>query len=397
MRKPALLRLFAALLLPLLLAPAPALPAEATDPLGRTLSLNLWGAGLSDFAVAVKRATGVDIVFFLPDLPENENTDDLYLVTGEVPLAAALETLARRYGFRFRVAEAGRVELSRGYGWVSSEASLRFVRMDCLSAARCAPEDMEAFLRELLKPLPLLAGDFSVRVERYPLPERPDALRAAAVLPPVLGDYFVKSVECLSGAAGDFPGEGAGGRFFVRAREYDPDWEPLLTRPVRSPRGDSLRELLADVAGQAGVAIALREPPAEGAEPSLSPDVFQYTLGRLCETLSEEFGLGKRVFLVPGGVVFERGETGAEALPEMDGRGRELFWSGLAVAGFDVGGAAARPGGVEALLNRARREVFPGVWRDPACSIMYSPVTGRVAVTAPYNVVERMAALFGGS
>ncbi len=373
-------------------ASAPACRAADTpDPLGRTLRLNLWNAGLNDLALAIKQATNIDTVFYLPDLPEDENTDNLTLVTGDVPLATVLETLARRYGFRFRVAGPERLELSRGYGWVPREASLRFARMECLAAPQCTPGATEEFLRELLKPLPLLAGDFSVRVESYPLPGRANALRAAAVLPDALGRYFVNSVECLSGAGGDFPG---GSGFFVRAREYGTDWEALLAREIRSPRTDSLRALLADIAGQTGTAIALRAPPPEdGRGIPLPPDVFRYTLGRMCEALSEDLGLGKRVFLASGGVVFEQGDGEPDALPEMDARSRELFWDGLAVAGFDAEAAATRAGGAAGLLSRVRREVFPGVWRDPMCSLLYSPATERLAVVAPYNVVERVAAL----
>lgn len=378
-----------------------AFAGESAGPLDRRLRLNLWGAGLADVARAVKEAAGVDIVFYLPDLPTGENTDNVYLVTGDVPLSAVLEALARRFAFRFRVAETGRVELSRGYGWVGREPVLRFARTDCLSGGECSPESERHFLEEFLKPLPLLAGnggenDFSVRVEAYPLPGRPGALRAAAALPAALAEYFAKGTACLSGSAGDYPAapRGTEERFFARAREErGAEWEELLTRAVyRDVRrdgggGEDLRKLLADVAEQAGAAIALRAPPAGAEGVRLPADVAEYTFGRICETLSDDFGLGKRVFLSSGGVVFERGE---EAGIEMDARSRELFWSGLAVAGFDAGRAAEAAGGGDALLRGIRREVFPGVWRDPVCAVVYSPVTERVAVVAPYNVVGKV-------
>ncbi len=363
----------------------------AFDPLDRRLRLNLWGAGLKDVAVAVKEATGVDIVFYLPDLPAEENTDNVYLVTGDVPLSAVLETLACRFGFRFRLArteQGGRVELSRSYGWVPAEPTLRFARMPRLSAPGGAPERERDFLDELLKPLPLLAGDFAVRVEPYPLPGNPDALRIAVALPGELAEYFVKSVDCLSGAPGDYPVRPESA--VARARgEGVPDWEALLTRPVRQPGGGDVRAVLADVALQTGTVIALRAPPAGAGRGVFPPDVFRYTFGRICEVLSRDFELGRRVFLASGGVVFERGE---EAAIETDPRSRELFWSGLAVAGFDAGEAVRRAGGADVLLAHIRREVFPGVWRDPVCSLLYSPVTERLSVTAPYNVIEKTAA-----
>lgn len=382
------LPLLAALLLPLFAHTARA--AEAVPPLERRLRLDLWGAGLKDVALAVKESTGVDIVFYLPDLPAEENTDTVHLVTGDVSLATVLETLARRFGFRFRVAGATRVELSRGYGWAGAEPALRFARLDCLSVSGCSPEAERAFFDELLKPLPLLPDGFTVRVEPYPLPGRPGAMRAAAVLPGELAGYFVKAVECLSGGGGDFPAGGGGGGFFARAREGGIDWEQFLTRPVENPRGENLRALLADIAEQTGAAIALPPPPAAAESGRLPADTFRHTLGRICETLSKDFALGRRVFLASGGVVFERG---GEPDAETDARTRELFWNGLAVAGFDARAAAARAGGAEALLRRIRREIFPGLWRDPVCALLFSPVTERLAVVAPHNAVEKIAAL----
>lgn len=395
----------------LALAAAPPPQAAEQSPLDRRLRLNLWGAGLKDVAAAVKQATDVDIVFYLPDLPGDANTDNVYLVTGDVPLATVLETLARRFGFRFRVAETGRVELSLGYGWAPREPALRFARLDgglSTPTRDGTPEAEREFFDELLKPLPLLSGDFTLRLERYPLPGLPGALRAAVVLPGELGDYFVRGVRCLSGEAGDFPaprgGADGAARTFARAREYSPDWEDLLTRPVEIPQppqggGGALRALLAGVAAQTGAAVALRAPPGAAERMSLPADVFRYTLGRICETLSVDFALGKRVFLASGGVVFERGAEGGDGADaggpaiEMDSRSRELFWSGLAVAGWNAGAAAERAGGAEALLGRIRREVFPGVWRDPVCALLYSPATRRVSAVAPLNVIEKIGAL----
>lgn len=362
--------------------------AQAPGVLDRKLVLNLWGAGFEDLAVAVKAQTGVDIVFFLPDLPTDQNTDNVYIVTGEVDLAAVLEALARRFSFRFRVAESGRVELSRGYGWVPAEPALRFCRTGCLiSEGGCDAEGMRRFLGEFLKPLPLLRGDFLLRLETYPLPGDPGHFRATAVMPPELADYLVRGLRCLSGEAGDYPApHAASSSLFVRAREYDGDWEALLSRSLAPPGEKDLRGILANVAGQTGGVFVLRAPPSvEGELPS---DMMRYTFGRICELLASEWGLGRRVFLASGGVVFERGDRDDF---ETDARNRELFWGGLAVAGMDAERAAEACGGGDGLLANIRREVYPGVWRDPACTLVYSPVTGRVAVVAPYNVVEAVA------
>ena len=387
LRRPARLALSIAALTALLALAAPGRVDGAEHPLDRRLTLDLWGAGLNDVAKAVKAATGVDIVFFLPDLPLDKYADNVYIVTGEVTLATVLEALARRFSFRFSVAESGRVELSRGYGWIPLEPALRFSRMNCLyPSADCSPANMRAFLSEFIKPLSLLPGGFSLRVETYPVQGNPGHLRSTAVLPRELADNLDQGVRCLSGEAGDYPAPRPGARLFAQAREYDGDWEKLLARQVQVPRGDSLRALLADVARQTGVAIVLRAPPSR--EGRLDPDVVRYTLGRICETLSNSWGLGKRVFLSSGAVVFERG---AGDVFETDARSRELFWGGLAVAGFDAKRAAEACGGGSGLVALLRREVFPGVWRDPACALVYSPVSGRLAVVAPCNVIEALA------
>lgn len=361
--------------------------AGAEGLLERKLSLDLWGVGLNDVAKAVKAAVGVDIVFYLPDLPADRNTDNVYIVTGEVTLGTILEALARRFSFRFHVAASGRVELSRGYGWVPREPALRFSRMNCLyPSENCSPGNMRNFLTEFIKPLPLLQGDFSLTVETYPTPGNPTSLRSAAVLPRELADNLDQGIRCLSGEAGDYPAPRPGARLFARAREYGDDWERLLSRPIQIPRSDTLRALLTDVARQTGIAIVLRAPSSR--EGRLEPDIIRYSLGRICETLSNNWGLGKRIFLSCGAVVFERG-AGDDF--EVDARSRELFWGGLAVAGFDAKRAAAACGGGSGLVALLRREVFPGVWRDPACTLIYSPVSGRLAVVAPRNVVEALA------
>ncbi|MCC8165006.1 MAG: hypothetical protein LIQ31_02365, partial [Planctomycetes bacterium] len=86
------------------------------------------------------------------------------------------------------------------------------------------------------------------------------------------------------------------------------DRASVLGRQAASPRGSDLKTILSDVADQAGVAIMLVTPPAEMVKP-LPGDIDRYTFGRVTEVLARERGLGKRVFLADGGVVFEPGRT----------------------------------------------------------------------------------------
>jgi hypothetical protein len=382
-------RIHAATTVLLFLALAALSPAADGPPLDRMLHISLWGESLDETVRAIKEQTGVDVVFYLPDLPaEATREPGVYLVTGQVTLGTVLETLARRFGFRFRMAEGGRVELSRGYDWVGGEQALRFIRTSVLANGEEADEETRAFLQEFIKPIELLGGEYTLRLEPYPVPGDAAHLRGTVVMPAVLADYLERAVACLGGAPGDYPPPPVPNpALYARARDYGADWEGFLARQVSPPRGVDIKSMLSDVADQAGVAIILREPPPASGR-GLPEDVEQYTLGRVTEALSAGWNLGKRVFLSCGGVVFERG--GGEGF-ETDARSRELFWNGLAVAGFDAG-AAAEKRGAAALTGVLRREVFPGLWRDPVCSLVFSPLSGRLVVVAPLNAVQAVAA-----
>lgn len=361
--------------------------------LERSLHVSLWGESLDETVRAIKEQTGVDVVFYLPDLPpETTREENVYLVTGQVTLGTVLEALARRFGFRFRISEHGRVELSRGYDWVGEDQSLRFIRTAPLADGEQADEETRGFLQEFIKPLELLAGEHTLRLEPYPVPDNAGYLRGTAVMPAVLAEYLERAVACLGGAPGDYPPPlRPNPTLFARARDYGRDWERLLARQVSSPRGVDIKSILSDVADQAGVAIVIRNAPS-GSGRGLPADIDRYTLGRVTEVLAAGWNLGKRVFLSCGAVVFEGGA--GEGL-EMDARSRELFWNGLAVAGFDARAAAERmePG---ALVGALRREVFPGLWRDSVCSLVYSRAVGRVVVVAPMNVVQAVAVWLEG-
>lgn len=368
---------------------------NGTPPLERMLRLELWGAGLNDAVREIKAQTGVDVLFYRPDLPADRNTDNVYLVTGRVPLRTVMECLARRFAFRYRLSESGKIELSKGYGWVGGDPALRILRLESLTPASGGdPEQVERLLAEFVKPLPLLPGDYSLTLERYPTPENSEALRCVAALPPVLGDYLEKAARCLSGEAGDQPsGNDADKGTFASAGRVRPDWEGLLTRSVSSPSGGELRAVLSELARQADIAVMIPPPSASVAPPLMDLNAGRTGLGQASEELSTRYALGRRVFLASGAILFEGG-TGD---PELDARSRELFWNGLAVTGFDARAAADRLGGEAALLAMLKREAFPELWRDPACGMGYSPVTGRLAVAAPLNVMEAIEKLLANA
>ncbi|MCC8108641.1 MAG: hypothetical protein LIQ30_06255 [Planctomycetes bacterium] len=354
----------------------------------RLVHLAIWGGSVQELGREIHYQTGVRVDFHDADAEDSPVREPVYLVSGQVPLSVVFETVARRYGLRFRITADGGVQFARGYDWVADSRELRFLRLRPLAGPGLPADDTRKLLAELLKPLALLSGDYSVGLEPYPLPDDTNALRALALLPPVLGDYLERAVACLQGANGDYPPNPVRpAAFAARARPLSGDWESLLGRTLASPRGSDLKTILSDVADQAGVAVMLVTPPAEMVKP-LPPDIDRYTFGRVTDVLARERGLGKRVFIADGGVVFEPGEDGTF---ETDGRSREFFWEGLAVAGFSVRAAVRQFGDAAALTAAIRREVFPSVWRDAVCGLAYSPATERLAVIAPENVVQAVA------
>lgn len=377
-----------ALLLLVLAAAAQRAAFAAEPPLDRPLRLNLWGSGLNEAAREIKAQTGVDVLFYRPDLPADRNTDTVYIVTGRVTLRTVLECLARRFSFRYRLSESGRIELSKGYNWAAGEPSLRILPLNGLtSAAHPDPEEARGLLLEFVKYLPLLPGDNSLTVEKYPMSGDPHAVRVTAVMPPVAADYLERAANCLRDASGDYPAPG-GTEPYARATRIKTDWQGILLRTVSATAGGDARSVLASVAEQTETAIMVAAPAAGGAAANETALVAGGSLGQVSLTLATRYTLGKRVFLVSGGLIFEGGDGAAM---ETDDASRELFWSGLAVAGFDARAAAEKAGGGDALAAALKREAFPALWRDPACAMAYSPVSGRLAVIAPANVMPAVA------
>lgn len=387
----AILLLFAALVFSGAVSGAtpPASDIRPTAPLERRVSLDLWGVGLGDALKEIRNQTGVEILVFPSDLPPEETAGGLYLVSGDVSLRTALECLARRYAFRYRVSGEGKIELSRGYGWAGNEPALRFLRLDAFLPPNADAGAARTLLREFLKPLPLAAGDFSLILERVPAPNDRSFLRAVAVLPPAMADWLERAVKCLGGDAGDWPAAGQRpARLFATARRADADWRDILSRQVAFPRSGDLRTTLAALCSQAGVAILLQSP-GTGQFSSAGLPEGNIGLGRASEEMVKKLGLERRVFLAAGAIAFE---SGPGAAWEMDDRSREIFWSGQAVAGFDVRAAAEKAGGGDALAARLKREVFPTVWRDPATAAVYCRENGRLVLIAPLDAVAAAAA-----
>ena len=355
-------------------------------PLDRTVTLDLWGAGLFDAANEIKRQTGVELLFYRQDIQPERHTDDVYLVTGRVPLRAVMECLSRRFALRYRLSDTGKLELSKGYAWAAGEPALRIFRLEGLASSNGDVEAVKRQLAEFVKPMSMLGGEYSLNLEPYPTPENPNGMRCVAVVPPVLGDYLSRAVRCLTEEGGDYPPVVTAGLHAV-AGKVEANWEELLTRAVATPSGGDLRRVLLELAGQAGIAIVVRTPAAPANPPMLDLRAPRVGLGKASEELSSRYGLGRRVFLAVGALSFE----GDDPEMAMDVRSRELYWDGLAVAGFDARQLAERFGGGDAIAAMLKREAFPHVWRDPACAIGYSPGTGRLAVVAPLNAVEAVA------
>lgn len=375
-----------------LLALAAARAGETAAPLDRVVSLDLWGAGLNDVAREIQAQTGVEVLFYRHDLPADQDTDNLYLVAGGVSLRTVMECLARRYAFRYRVSRAGRLELSRSYDWAGGTPELAFQRLDDITPGAGGDlDDARRLVGEFVKCLPLLPDEYNFAIEKDPIRDSPKSLQSVIALPPVLSAYLRKAILCLGGEPGDYPFSGERGRenLHAVAQGAYPDMDVLLRRQIAVPEAGNLREILVGVAAQSGLAFILASP---GGAQGRGLESGRIGVGRVCEELSVRFGLGRRVFLAAGAVSFE---SGAGDPWERDERSRELFWDGLAVAGFDARSAAERAGGGAALTSRLRSGEFSSLWRDPVCSLAYSEVTGRLAVIAPANVVEEIARTLG--
>ncbi|MDR0362685.1 MAG: hypothetical protein LBJ46_08410 [Planctomycetota bacterium] len=376
----------AALCLPLFAAPSGAGEELALPPYERRVRLDVWGGTLTDAANALYSQTGVQIAIFPPDFPDEVETQPLYMVSGDATLRQAMECLARRYGFRYRLAGNSRIEVSRGYGWANANYLVRFHNtLDPLLGPAGDREELFRLLTCFLRVLPLLPGDASFRIEEA-APGEGQAIKGVTVLPGPLTGYFEQAVAALVGGSAAAPP-----RIQPAARARVPrrtDWNAILASDLALPATGARPREAAMIAAKAleGVLAWKSEPPAHALQQETA--MRGRTVGALTGELGSWSGLGKRVLLDGGVIVFEQGLDGEI---EEVARGREFFWDGLTVAGFDAVRAAARSGGGAELVLALRRDVFPDIWFDPACGMGYSPVTGRIAVVAPQNVVEAVA------
>ncbi|MDR1611440.1 MAG: hypothetical protein LBT97_01515 [Planctomycetota bacterium] len=374
------LLLFFCWLVPLRIAAGeePALP-----PYERSIRLEVWGGTLVDAAREMRRQAGVEIAIFLSDFSGDVENQPLYLVTGDATLRQVMECIARRYGCRYRMVRNSRIEMSRGYDWVEVGSAAKFYDITPIFGPG---GDMDATLRllgEFLRVLPLLPGHPFLAIEESPSEDGTKLVEAVAILPHPLNVYFEQVVAALAGRASANPETAAQP---VRARvERATEWKEVLAIGLDlSETGVPPREAARAVARSANAALVWKSRPSEEAL-RREPVVRGGTVGVVSRELGAWSGLGKRILLEGGGIVLDAGRDGE--IEEEKG-GREFFWEGLSVSGFGAARAAARSGGGDELLARLRKEVFPEIWLDPVCGIGYSPVTGRIAVVAPLNVVE---------
>ncbi len=377
---------------PALLLALACVPAAAGDaaPLDRAVKLDLWDATLETFAQEIEKQTSVKLAFYRPDFAQDKEKKGIYLVTGTVSLRLAMECISRRFGCRYRLSEHGRLELSMGYDWIGDKDQfvVRFNELDGLFAPDGDMAPAVQSLREFLRVLPLMTGNFSFTIEDSPAPEGQRKAKAVTILPAVLADYFDKAVRCLKTGNGDLAQTGNPSAGSPQAKTLDrAPWSQLLAAEIELTAGNTdPHGIMREICDKVDIAFMLNGKPdaGQGRSGLLSGNT---TFGRATEELSNIFALPRRVFLNPGAVIFEPGKAGEW---EEDCKTREFFWTGLAVAGFEARRQAENLG-PETMLARLRQEVFPQVWLDPMCALSYNPVSGRLAVMAPANVVEAVA------
>jgi hypothetical protein len=383
------MRYCAAILLCLLVfsVPAPAGTPDTASPLDRTVRLDIWNGGLRDALQAVKQQTGIDILPYPPDFPPDRYVNGLYLVTGNVQLGTVLECLSRRYAFRYRLSNTGRIEISKSCDWAATEPALKFARIDGVFPNNGDQAAAEQALRELVKPLSILGDEYSLTLERSPSRDNPQSMRAVIVMPPVLADYLERGIAALSGDPGDArPDPKTAGRIFARAHDSKVQWESFLGNAVHISEATDAQAFFRSLSGDADIAILLASPPEN--DSSAMPAMSTTTLGQASEAAAARYGVFKRTFLSCGAIIFEQSDS---SLWEMDTRRGELFWSGLAVAGFDAGPAAARAGGPGELIAQIRTTVFPAIWSVPACALVFIQATERLCVIAPKNAIDAVS------
>lgn len=364
--------------------------------LNRKLRLDLWGVTLNEAAQEINRQVGAQVVFYRPDFLIDADRSKVggkeeakvYLVTGEIDLRLALECLSRRFGCRYHVAESGRIELSTGYGWIDPNYVMRFNSLDGIVRPGAAATSANRELKEFLRVLPMLTGDFTYKFEEAAAGDTAAVGKVITVLPPVLADYFDKAIACFKGDSGDLGTSVNAGPNLPRATRIErPAWDKLLAENVNLTTGQAdPRAIMREICRDRAVAFMLNCDPGTDA-PRAGLLAGTTTFGRATEELGGILGLNRRVFVNPGAVVFE---PGRESDWEEETKSREFFWTGLAVAGFDVKRSVDRLGEGE-LLKRIRTKVFPDVWYDPVCAIAYSPFAGRLVAAAPANVIEAVA------
>lgn len=361
------------------------LQAGEQYPLDRTVKLDIWGGGINDVASEILRQTGVELVYYRPDFPEQKTGQKIHMVTGEVSLRLAMECLSRFFGCRYRLSESGRIEMSSGYDWVGQEFVVRFNDVDQLVPTGGAVIRTAEILQEFLRVLPLLPGNNSFTLEQKPAPDGGIQTKAITIAPSLIADYFDQAVACLKS-------EDQANAPVAKTLAYVPrastieraSWNRLLAADFDIEAGlVDPRRIMREICARIDVAFLLSGVPGQG---KVRPGLLagRTGFGRATEELAGIFGLNRRIFLNPGAVIFEPGKPGEW---EEDCKTREFYWMGLAVRGFEAKRAAERLGQAE-LVSRIRSTIYPHIWVDPMCSLAYSETTGLLTVMAPPNAVE---------
>ncbi len=362
-------------------------PAQAGDkyPLDRTVRLDIWGGGINDVAAEILKQTGVELVYYKPDFPEQKTVQKIHMVTGDVSLRLAMECLSRFFGCRYRLSESGRIEMSTGYDWVGQDFVVRFNDIDTLIPANGATSQTVETLQEFLRVLPLLPGNNSFTLEQKPASESSVQTKVITIAPTLVVDYYGMAVSNLKGEKPANTSASKPTPFLPKAVTIErASWDRLLAADFDLEAGlVDPRRIMREICSRIDVAFLLSGVPGQG-EVRSGLLAGRTGFGRATEELAGIFGLNRRIFLNPGAVIFEPGKPGEW---EEDCKTREFYWMGLSVQGFEAKRAVERLGKAE-LISRLRATIFPHIWVDPMCSLAYADTTGILTVMAPPNAVE---------
>lgn len=368
------------------LVPAGESGGKGGDLLNRQLRLDAWGRTLAETCDFLTKQTGFSIS--IKHLPPDVAATRVYIHSERVRLHQLLECLARIAGCRYKMDGDSSARLVLGYEWVGSGFAARIYDIDDYLAPGQTAEDLKASLGELSKIVPFLSKDlFETTLEQYPAPGGKMSSRLRVILPEQLIQYFDGALLCLTGREEKTA-------LAERIRQTDDDSQLMAAamqkRVSLNYRSLPLKEVLRDLSTQTGLTIV----PDSAAFGNVSPPALNITmlnvpLSQALDEIGKKLGLQRPVFIPPDMILLAYGPHEEWRL---DKATRKLLWDGLEVKGFDAAAAAERLGGEKALMHMLIERVYPDVWKDPACSIVFNPRYGRLAVVAPKEVQAEIAA-----